>query len=103
MLEAATTGSKLYPTLKTNHDFEVCKIGDGEVFAVRALQGHSVKPFGVPSHFNMRVISENWKRLIFHTGSSKKYRNIAENGLRGEGMSSRAGRQACFFLAFGAA
>ena len=47
----------------------------------------------------MRVVPENWKRLIFHTGTSKNRRGILENGIWAGGISSRGGRQASFFSA----
>ena len=59
---------------------EVYEIGD-EMVDIRAIHGHSVKPFVDPAPLDMLVFTESWKTLIFHISSSKNYRSIVDNGL----------------------
>ena len=94
------TGRTLHPTPRTIHDLKHAKLKEKPWFTfVQSKATHGVKPLVHPSYFNMTVIPENWKALIFHTGSSNNYRSIKEHGLWAGEIHSRGGRQACFVSA----
>ena len=98
ILAFSEIGNVHYLAQRTNRDLKHARLITVRLFAIVQFKD-SVKPSVDPPYFDMRILPDNWKKLIFHFDSSVNYTSIMEKDFWAGGLSSKNNRQYCFFSA----